>query len=128
MPGERHPTVEALRSADLRGFLASRFFGVMGRSLLHTALVWHVFDVTRDELWLGVLGGVEFLPVIPVAFVAGARHHALHSGESFLEGPVMVTFVIVVAAVEAAVGLALVIALYRRKQTVSLEALTELGD
>ncbi len=72
MPGERHPTVEALRIPDLRGFLVSRLFGVMGRSLLHTALVWHVFDVTRDELWLGVLGGVEFLPVIPVAFVAGA--------------------------------------------------------
>ncbi len=72
MPGERHPTVEALGIPDFRGFLVSRFFGVMGRSLLHTALVWHVFDVTREELWLGVLGLVEFLPVIPVAFVAGA--------------------------------------------------------
>jgi NADH-quinone oxidoreductase subunit K len=68
-----------------------------------------------------------------LAFVAGARHHALlggspNGGALELEGPVMVTFVIVVAAVEAAVGLALVIALYRRKQTVDLRELTELED
>jgi NADH-quinone oxidoreductase subunit K len=36
-------------------------------------------------------------------------------------------FVIAVAAAEAAVGLALVIALYRLKQTVATDALDELG-
>ena len=40
----------------------------------------------------------------------------------------MVTFVIAVAAVEAAVGLALVIAYYRRKRTVSLDQLTPTLD
>ena len=64
-----------------------------------------------------------------LAFVAGARHHNLMGGgDPDMSGPVMVTFVIVVAAVEAAVGLALVIALYRRKQTVDLRELTELED
>lgn len=72
MPGERHPTLEALSLPDLRNYMAARLLGVMGRSLLHAALVWHVFDITREALWLGVLGAVEFLPVIPVAFVGGA--------------------------------------------------------
>jgi NADH:ubiquinone oxidoreductase subunit K len=39
-----------------------------------------------------------------------------------------VIFIIAVAAVEAAVGLALVIALYRQKQTVSLDAFARLED
>jgi NADH:ubiquinone oxidoreductase subunit K len=42
-----------------------------------------------------------------------------------LSGPIFVIFVITVAAVEAAVGLALVIALYRRKQSVSLDVVGE---
>jgi MFS family permease len=60
-----------LASPDLRAFLAARFFGAMARALLHAALVWHVFAATRQEFWLGALGLVEFLPVIPVALVGG---------------------------------------------------------
>lgn len=72
MPGERHPTFQALSIPDLRNFMVSRFFGVMGRSLLHATLAWHLYDVTGSAFWLGVLGAVEFLPVLPVAFVGGA--------------------------------------------------------
>ena len=43
-----------------------------------------------------------------------------------LDGPVFAVFVILVAAAEAAVGLALVIALFRLKQTVHLDALNQL--
>lgn len=62
-----------------------------------------------------------------LTFIAGAR---VHSGlaDISLDGPVFALFVILVAAVEAAVGLALVIALFRRKQSASLETLRELGD
>jgi MFS family permease len=67
-----HPTLQVLASPDLRAFLAARFFGAMARALLHAALVWHVFAVTREELWLGALGLVEFLPVVPVALVGGS--------------------------------------------------------
>lgn len=72
-----------------------------------------------------VLMSIELmLNAANIAFLAGARQHASHSGHWVAEGPVMVTFVIAVAAVEAAVGLALVIAFYRRKQTVSLDRLS----
>ena len=65
-----------------------------------------------------------------LSFLAASRMHALSAGGtgSSLEGPTFAIFVIVVAAIEAAVGLALVIALYRNRQTVSLDALTDLKD
>lgn len=65
-----------------------------------------------------------------LTFLAASRMHSLDVPGSRidLQGPIFAIFVIVVAAVEAAVGLALVIALYRRKQTVSLDAAVELKD
>ena len=62
-----------------------------------------------------------------LSFVAASRMHSL-PGRPDLQGPVFALFVIVVAAIEAAVGLALVIALYRRRQTVSLDQVAELKD
>ena len=43
-----------------------------------------------------------------------------------LSGQVMVFFIITVAAAEVAVGLALIVALYRRQQTTHVEDLTSL--
>ncbi len=64
-----------------------------------------------------------------LTFLAASRMHTLsHGGQPDLQGPIFAVFVIVVAAVEAAVGLALVIALYRNKQTVSLDEVAELKD
>jgi len=65
-----------------------------------------------------------------LSFLAGSRMHTLKAGATgtSLEGPLFAIFVIVVAAVEAAVGLALVIALYRNRQTVNLEDVAELKD
>ena len=74
----RHPTLQALDVPALRAFIASRFFGVMARSLLHAALAWHIFDLTREgtrfgpEFHLGLRGLLEFLPVIPVGLLGGA--------------------------------------------------------
>lgn len=65
-----------------------------------------------------------------LSFLAASRMHSLDvpGGRLDLQGPIFAIFVIVVAAVEAAVGLALVIALYRRKQTVSLDDVVLLKD
>src|SRR5581483_11785762 len=43
-----------------------------------------------------------------------------------LDGQIMVFFIITVAAAEVAVGLALIVALYRRRQTAHVEDLTSL--
>ena len=41
-----------------------------------------------------------------------------------IEGQILVFFIIAIAAVEVAVGLAIIVALYRRKQTISVDELT----
>ena len=74
-----------------------------------------------------VLMSIELmLNAANLSFLAGSRRHALASGKLDPQGPSFAIFVIVVAAVEAAVGLALVIALYRHKQSVSLDDVKEL--
>ena len=73
-----------------------------------------------------VLASVELmLNAANLTFLAASRHHTA-TGEANLHGPIFALFVILVAAAEAAVGLALVIALYRLKQTVCLDAANEL--
>jgi NADH-quinone oxidoreductase subunit K len=65
-----------------------------------------------------------------LTLIAASRMHSLApdaTGPS-LDGPLFAIFVIVIAAVEAAVGLALVIALYRTRQSVNLEDVAELKD
>lgn len=77
-----------------------------------------------------VLASIELmLNAANLSFLAASRHWAQPSlagqGDP-TGGPVFAIFVILVAAAEAAVGLALVIALYRLKQTVSLDSVAEL--
>ncbi len=43
-----------------------------------------------------------------------------------IEGQILVFFIIAIAAAEVAVGLAIIVALYRRKQTISIDELTTL--
>jgi len=58
------------------------------------------------------------LNAVNLSFVALARMHGSASGQVF------VIFVMTVAAAEAAVGLALVIALFRHRETLSPDAFT----
>jgi NADH-quinone oxidoreductase subunit K len=55
------------------------------------------------------------LNAVNLAFVAFARAH------NQLDGLVFVFFVIVVAAAESAVGLAIIITLYQNRQTLNIE-------
>jgi NADH-quinone oxidoreductase subunit K len=77
-----------------------------------------------------VLASIELmLNAANLSFLAASRHFSQPgspAGVEPLDGPIFALFVILVAAAEAAVGLALVIALYRLKQTVDLGAAAEL--
>ncbi len=55
----------------MRWFLASRFTLMFARSLVAATLSYHVFIVTDSYAALGLLGLVEFFPVIPSSLVAG---------------------------------------------------------
>jgi len=74
-----------------------------------------------------ILASIELmLNAANLTFVGASRELASQGEASMMQGPIFALFVILVAAAEAAVGLALVIALYRLKQTVSLDAAGEL--
>jgi len=71
-----------------------------------------------------VLASIELmLNAANLSFVAGSRawSAASASGGHPLEGPIFALFVILVAAAEAAVGLALIIAVYRLRRSVAVD-------
>jgi MFS family permease len=67
-----HPTLQVLGIANVRSYLVSRFFSSLGRSILTTTIAWHLWKLTGSYFYLGVLGFIEFVPVIPVSLYAGA--------------------------------------------------------
>ena len=77
-----------------------------------------VFGALARKNAVGVLMGVELmLNAVNINLVAFWRHTAV--GE--MTGQLFAVFVITVAAAEAAVGLALFIAIYRQRRTVNVE-------
>lgn len=56
-----------------------------------------------------------------LSLVAFSRFNVGASGLPDFDGQILVFFIITVAAAEVAVGLAIIVALYRRRQTVHLE-------
>jgi MFS family permease len=72
MSPTRHPTLRALDLPHLRHFIEARLFGMSARALLAATVAWHVFDLTGSAFYLGVIGLVEFLPVLPVSLLGGA--------------------------------------------------------
>ena len=76
--------------------------------------------VTRKNAVIVLMGLELMLNGANLAFVAFSRHHGN------LQGQVFTFFVIAVAAAEAAVALAILIALFRLKGSVTLDDATEL--
>ena len=74
--------------------------------------------VTRRNLLIIFMSLELMLNAANLALVSFARFN------DKLDGQVMVFFVITVAAAEVAVGLALIVALYRKRQTAHVEDLT----
>ncbi len=69
------------------------------------------------------------LAAASLTLVAFSRFHAnnpLNNGLPDYNGQVFVFFIITVAAAEVAVGLAIIVALYRARQTINVEDLTSM--
>jgi NADH-quinone oxidoreductase subunit K len=60
-----------------------------------------------------------------LALIAFSRYNST-AGNSLMEGNLFVLFIIAIAACEVAVGLAIIVALWRRNQTVQLDEIKEL--
>ena len=61
-----------------------------------------------------------------LSLVAFSRYNLTEAGLPNYNGQVLVFFIITVAAAEVAVGLAIIVALYRARQTVDVENLTSM--
>jgi NADH-quinone oxidoreductase subunit K len=61
-----------------------------------------------------------------LAFVAFGRAQEVLTGQSIFSGQIFVFFVIAVAAAEVAVGLALIVAIFKTKQSIDVDAMSSL--
>lgn len=82
--------------------------------------------ILRRDLIIIYMSLELMLNAANLALIAFSRFSPKLHGASLLNGQVMVFFVITVAAAEVAVGLALIVALYRRRQTTKVDQLTGL--
>jgi NADH-quinone oxidoreductase subunit K len=92
--------------------------------------LFHYLVVSALLFCLGLLGVISrrniLIIYMSLEMMLNAANLALVSFSRFndnLDGQVMVFFIITVAAAEVAVGLALIVALYRRRQTTDVQDL-----
>jgi NADH-quinone oxidoreductase subunit K len=95
----------------------------------------HYLVVSVLLFCLGLLGVIVrrnlLIMYMSLELMLNAANLALVAFSRFndkLDGQVMVFFIITVAAAEVAVGLALIVALYRKKQTAHVEDLTTMRN
>lgn len=78
--------------------------------------------LSRKNIFVSLMSLELMLNAVNLSFITFARIH----GD--LTGQVIVLFVVAVAAAEACVGLAIVIALFRLKENVNVDLFNELKD
>jgi MFS family permease len=61
-----------MRSRDLWLYLASRFCSGTAMMMLRAAIAWHVFALSHSAFHLGLIGLVQFVPVVSLMLVGGA--------------------------------------------------------
>lgn len=59
-------------SRDFYLFLASRFASGTALTMLRAAVAWHVFELSGSAFYLGLVGLVQFAPVLALTLVGGA--------------------------------------------------------
>jgi NADH-quinone oxidoreductase subunit K len=102
--------------------------------MIHVGLE-HYLTVSILLFCLGLLGTITRRSLLVIymslELMLNAANLALVSFSRFnksLDGQVMVFFIVTVAAAEVAVGLALIVALYRKRQTAHVEDLATLKN
>jgi MFS family permease len=68
---ERLTLAPALRSRNFRLFWLAQLISTIGTSLQVVVEGWLVYQVTGSTLWLGLVGFIALLPVVPIAFLGG---------------------------------------------------------
>lgn len=61
----------ALRYREFRWMFTAQFISLIGSSMQLAAVNWHVWNLTKDELALGLVGLVRILPIIVLSLLGG---------------------------------------------------------
>lgn len=61
----------ALRSRDFRLFWIGQTLSLVGTSFQVVAEGWLVYNLTGSTFWLGAVGFIALLPVVPISFLGG---------------------------------------------------------
>jgi len=61
----------AVRNGNFRYFLGYRFFMTMATLMQSVIVSWHMYYLTHNVLWLGLIGLVEVIPQISISLFAG---------------------------------------------------------
>ena len=72
MEVRRHSTFQAMRSPAFRRYWVGAFLSFIGSWIQNVAQSWLVYELTRSEFLLGVVGFVSGLPMLFLAPVGGA--------------------------------------------------------
>lgn len=62
---------EAFRFPSYTRYFVSRFFTSFSTQVLSVAIGWQIYDETRNPIWLGWIGLVQFLPALGLVVVTG---------------------------------------------------------
>ena len=108
-----------LRQRPLLLFVGSRFFSGLASTLLRATISWQVYEISQSAFHLGMVGLVQFVPVLFLNLLGGAAadawdrkrlamlgqavtaHSAIQMG-AFMSGPVVMGFAIAVGGVTLA--------------------------
>ena len=61
----------ALKVPDYRLFISARFCVTLAIQIQAVVVSWQVYEITKDALWLGLIGLAEAIPSIGVSLYAG---------------------------------------------------------
>ena len=67
----KHDPLAALRIGEYRLFIGFRFFMTIAVQMQSLIIGWQVYELTRDPLFLGLVGLAEAVPFIAISLYAG---------------------------------------------------------
>jgi MFS family permease len=71
MTGKQGDAFSVFRNRNFRAFLSARALSSLSSLMLGVAVGWHVYDLTRSALALGLVGLAQFLPALLLALPGG---------------------------------------------------------
>lgn len=66
-----HDPYQALRYRDFRLLFLGRFMASLGEQMVSVAIGWELFERTRSDLAVGLVGLVQIIPIVVLALPAG---------------------------------------------------------